>query len=59
VLNQRNLVLKIYDNGKVQTYSKSEGVGLRNIKARVEAVEGSLKIDRENGFNIIVTVPLS
>ena len=37
--------------------SKTEGMGIRNMKDRVRALGGNIQIKKENGFCIYITVP--
>ena len=51
--------LCIEDNGKgCPDYSKNTtGIGLKNMRERVEALNGMLQIDGENGFRIFIMIP--
>ena len=33
------------------------GIGLENIRARVESLNGIINIDNKNGFKIFVSIP--
>ena len=45
-------------NNEVKNDVKNEiGMGLENIRSRVESVNGTLTISEENGFRIFVTIP--
>lgn len=46
----------IEDNGTVFRES-GDGIGLCNMRERVQALGGTLHIRRENGFHIFVTIP--
>lgn len=35
----------------------SEGIGLGNMRERVEALQGTFRIHRENGFQIFISIP--
>lgn len=35
----------------------AHGIGLSNMKERVEALNGSIHIQAENGFRIFITIP--
>lgn len=48
--------LNISDNGKVDKQLSGSGIGLVNIKDRVNELGGSLRIDTEAGFEIMITV---
>ncbi|MBO4863146.1 MAG: sensor histidine kinase [Eubacterium sp.] len=37
--------------------NEDSGIGLENIRSRVESVNGSLNISRKNGFRVFVTIP--
>lgn len=36
---------------------ETHGIGLSNMKERVEALNGSIHIQAENGFRIFITIP--
>lgn len=56
---QNNLHLILEDNGKgFQTESNSDGIGLQNIKSRVEAMHGSLNYDSKIDRGTIVTIKI-
>ncbi len=49
--------LQISDNGTNITLSDApSGIGLTNMKERVNALKGNLKITTENGFQILISV---
>lgn len=52
--------LQISDNGKQKvkewTEDLDEGIGIKNMRERVAALGGTIRIDRNAGFNIFVTV---
>ena len=56
IKNQEGLQLRVFDNGPISEISKSEGMGLSNMKMRAEKLGGHFSINRERGFEIIVTV---
>ncbi|MBQ9118663.1 MAG: sensor histidine kinase [Lachnospiraceae bacterium] len=49
--------LVITDNGSAKHAADHEGMGLENMRERVEAFGGSLRISREQGFRIFAIVP--
>lgn len=60
--------LCVEDNGKtsdpsnkmnvhVSSDSRSRGIGLSNIKDRVESLKGTLQITADNGFRLFITIP--
>lgn len=55
-----NLLLSIEDNGIGFTPNQSFGMGLENIRSRVNAMNGILKFDSENkiGTKIHISVPI-
>jgi len=64
--NQVNILLRehpgfyqllIEDNGKVEKRTDFEGIGLSNMRERVEALGGNLLIETKQGFKILITVP--
>lgn len=44
------------DNGQGKNITES-GIGLHNMKSRVEELEGSIRISAENGFRIFISIP--
>lgn len=55
------LVLVVEDNGigfNVSKHSESEGIGLRNIRSRVEYLNGNLNIDSYPGKGTTITVEI-
>jgi len=51
------LQLIIHDNGTGISYSEENGIGLKNIRERVESFHGVLNITTENGFRLFITIP--
>lgn len=49
--------LLIQDNGTSIGILKSDGMGLSNIKERVESLDGLLKITTDQGFRIFISIP--
>lgn len=49
--------LIISDNGKVQGYDMDNGIGLKNITDRVDALNGNINITASDGFQIFISVP--
>ena len=45
------------DNGSTAPESYSSGMGLLNMKERIEAFHGTINITFERGFKIFITVP--
>jgi PAS domain S-box-containing protein len=59
-----NLILKVKDNGSgisSASLEKSEGFGLRNMRARASQIDGKLDIHTAagHGTSIVLTVPIS
>lgn len=50
--------MEIKDNGKAQMSEKSNGQGLENMKMRVNKMKGELSIWSDDGFKILVQLPL-
>lgn len=49
--------LSIEDNGtKIRSNLESGGIGLSNMKERVEALNGTLRIQTEQGFKIFISI---
>ncbi len=48
--------LVIADNGTPKHAADKEGMGLENMRERVKAFGGTLRVDRENGFRIFVVI---
>ncbi len=48
--------LVVADNGTPRHAVDKEGMGLENMRERVKAFGGTLRIDRENGFRIFVVI---
>lgn len=53
------LFMEIHDNGKSEKHLKTSGLGITNMKMRVKKLNGDLQIDSENGFHIVLKMPLS
>jgi signal transduction histidine kinase len=55
-----HLWLEVIDNGKGIDPTKEKGIGLKNIKNRLESLDGELFIDSEigKGTKLVVSVPL-
>ncbi|MDP4181931.1 MAG: histidine kinase [Bacillota bacterium] len=51
------LQLVIQDNGAESSYLSENGIGLKNIKDRVSAINGNVNISTEKGFRIFISVP--
>lgn len=53
------IVVNVSDDGKGINSTETEGVGLRNVRSRVESMKGKLHIEaRENeGTEIVITIP--
>lgn len=49
--------LSVEDNGRGGKEEKGEGIGLINMRDRVEALEGTFRLNGEQGFRIFVSVP--
>lgn len=49
--------ISIHDNGTKETTAVSSGIGILNMKDRVSALHGHLKIIQENGFKLFITIP--
>lgn len=47
----------LYDNGSVKKSIHTNGIGLKNIKERIEGLHGYVNIDNTNGFQIFITLP--
>lgn len=43
--------------GHVSSDSHSRGIGLSNMKDRVESLKGTLQITTDNGFRLFITIP--
>lgn len=54
--SEKGLQLLIFDNGPVSEISKSDGMGLSNMKMRTEQLGGTFSIDRDGGFGIRVLI---
>lgn len=49
--------LLIEDNGTKKANANSQGIGLSNMRERVEALSGSFHYNDENGFRIMISIP--
>jgi signal transduction histidine kinase len=49
--------LIIHDNGIVENYDPEHGIGLRNIRDRVNSFQGITTITTKDGFRIFITLP--
>lgn len=61
VLDKNNICLSVTDNGKgFDTNANSEGIGLKNIKLRVESLKGKVVIkSNKKRTSINITIPLA
>ncbi|MBP3338399.1 MAG: sensor histidine kinase [Lachnospiraceae bacterium] len=48
--------LLIYDNGKSISKKVSEGIGLTNMRDRISALNGNIKITTDDGFKILISI---
>ncbi len=64
--NKVNIVLRehtafyqmlIKDNGQCVNSGDGTGIGLENIRSRVESLNGIINIDNKNGFKIFISIP--
>jgi len=51
------LQLVISDNGANISYNEDNGIGLKNIRERVESFGGVLTISADKGFRVFITIP--
>lgn len=51
--------LSVEDNGMVMEGESDEGIGLINMRERVEALEGTFRVSKEQGFRIFISVKKS
>lgn len=49
--------LIISDNGTVENFDPENGIGLKNIRERVDTFHGLMNITTENGFKIFISIP--
>lgn len=49
--------LVIQDNGAKSSYNSENGIGLKNISDRVDAVGGNVNISTDRGFRIFISIP--
>jgi signal transduction histidine kinase len=55
-----DILLRIEDDGSGMVINKvKKGIGLKNIKSRVEQMKGILKVDSEKGKGTTITVKIS
>ena len=47
------------NQGKTAPEFSSEGIGLSNIRSRVESLNGKLSITTDDGFRVFITIPIS
>lgn len=47
----------IRDNGRVDKIKNNQGIGLLNMKERIEGLKGTFFLSHENGFHILITIP--
>ncbi|MCB0464362.1 MAG: hypothetical protein KDC78_01625 [Aequorivita sp.] len=57
--SKNELFLEITDNGSASKKMKTSGLGLTNMELRAKKMNGNLIINTENGFKIILRVPLT
>lgn len=48
--------LSVEDNGSLSKEEKGEGIGLINMRDRVEALGGTFRVSREQGFRIFISI---
>ena len=59
LLDEDQLLLSVADNGVgFDVNNDSEGLGLKNLKQRVNYIEGNLNIDSKKGEGTEITVEL-
>lgn len=49
--------LVISDNGDSKQKFGDEGIGLKNIKHRIESLKGHFRVKQERGFELFITIP--
>jgi signal transduction histidine kinase len=49
--------LIVSDNGSTVTYNPDDGIGLKNIAHRIEALKGYFLIRTNKGFELFITIP--
>jgi len=49
--------LVIEDNGTASRNSSTTGIGLQNMKDRVEAFQGIFRAEQERGFKVFISIP--
>jgi len=58
-LKQKNhLYMKIQDNGSPTEKKDGPGLGLSNMRMRAEQINGQLEVSHEEGWSVILKVPL-
>ncbi|MDE5781297.1 MAG: sensor histidine kinase, partial [Lachnospiraceae bacterium] len=48
--------LLIFDNGDIEPDTHSEGIGLENMRERVQSFNGNIRFTFDNGFKIFVSI---
>lgn len=48
--------LSVEDNGTIKEKKDDEGIGLINMRERVEAINGTFRVNRDQGFRIFISV---
>jgi len=51
------IALSIKDNGTITKEKPSAGLGVSNIKDRIEALDGQLEILTNDGYKINIKIP--
>ena len=54
--NKSEILLSIKDNGKVEK-QESAGLGISNMKHRIEELSGKLEVNTTNGYEIAIKIP--
>lgn len=49
--------LIISDNGSPENIDAEKGMGIRNVKARIESLNGHVHISSDKGFRIFISIP--
>lgn len=59
-INKNNLYLCVHDNGKLEDVGgfKTSGLGLENIRMRVQQLNGQVRIENQNGFKLSIEIPI-
>ena len=55
---EENLVLMYEDDGIGFTTNKSKGIGLKNLKRRIDELKGSLSIDSSPGKGTVISISI-